>query len=327
MQFRARFFNAVSPSAIYNLGGGFNCMDDVPYELRYLLRKKARPELILLGIDPWWIQETRGPDWWEKGLSTCNQNRRMVISILGERAAVPVNDFATRNYRRIIAFLDKLNTLQSAWRDPVFHAGLQDRKRIDPETGRKLIGLDTSLKEGAIRNDGSIRCRSQTLDTALLKKQLDEEFLDEQEAFKAGKLAGSAFDEVAMGQLALFLERARKEDISVIVITTPISPRLNRLFRNNVESQIFWRETPQRLRELCRRYGAFFADFSKPDSYGGTEQGFIDLYHAGEVAYARILLKLRQMPETGDLLAPFIDPAQLQPEIENAHSPLEVYGD
>jgi hypothetical protein len=313
MQIRREMLPGLPPEDFYNLGGDFRGITDARLNLESLVAADAAPQTILLGLDFWWFQESERRRTIRKGFDAVMpvRARRWLLAL--RRQTVRPCEF----------WLDQVQLLQRAWRDPRFWRARKHPEAREPETGRRLWGLGARVT-GGFRNDGSHRYSAVLRDPVATVAEKREEGL---RRFSDGLYQGNAVSPVALLELQGLLELARGQDIDVVAFMPPLESGVLRVFREAPQSSLFWARLPTFMAQLCRAEGVPFRDLSDPEPLGLTTRDFIDWAHGGERAAARVLLSLADHPETSPALRGLVDAAQLQRLASEAPGPYTLYPD
>lgn len=309
MQFRDRMFNRVEPSGFYNMGLAALNPQQALICLDNLVQTGAEPELLILGVDWWWLQtDTRDPGDTLKAFWKRHGGQRP--SLWWAKAKIAFG-----------FYLDNLQLLQQAWKDPKFHEALRDRPRFEERSKRRLLGVRAA--GGGFRNDGSFRYAREIITPTPLETRRAQGLA----LFEAGGYRGNLINVDDLQDLESVLALSRKHEIPTIVILNPLDAVILERFQNFPGTSGYWKEFPDTVRFLCEKYRHSFRNFSDPRDAGGNDDEFIDWFHSSDKLQARLLLRLANDPETGELLEPFLDPGKLSTDIENAASPVDLYGD
>ena len=315
MQMRGRMFNKLGSSQFYNLGGGVTNFEDAMIAVGKLRHAERKPDLVILGIDFWWVQMAGNP--------TIAPGRAKIKAALGEDLY-----FRLFNFRRSVQdgtafYLDQLQLLQSAWRDKRFREALWSGDLQEPSSGRVLVGL--GAREGVgFRNDGSLRYWKAIEQIPELPEAKRSEAL---ERLREGMYRGQNLSHVALDNLDHLLRSCRLAAIDVLVLLPPIDPVVFDQFRQDDESNRFWDSFAPEVRGISERYDHVFLDYTSKEGVTDRPAEFIDALHASDVTYARMLVDLMSDSGPQRLLSPYLDPSVLQLDIASRRSDLDLYGD
>jgi hypothetical protein len=301
-------FHRLPSENFYNLGGDFTSMESSPRNLEKLLSGKARPDLILLGIDWWWFERRDdGQPLWATG--SWGRQATAWASNLQEIAE---------------SALDRVQLLQNAWQDERFWNALNGVHTYDPSTGKRQWGLGARMGCG-FRNDGSYRYpalnRAWTETERLAGTHLRQEF----RRFNGVGYTGEVVSKLALRYLEDFLLRCRDAKIAVVVFLPPVEATILHRFRTEPGTASFWRAFPRSLATLCEATGAVFVDRTDSVALGAPSESFIDWLHCSEVTYALLLQSMLENERAGPLLEKFVDRDRLREDIRNAPSAIVAY--
>ncbi len=307
MQFRGRMFNRLAPHEFYNVGGGVRGFHEAIDCIDAMVAADAKPEMVILGVDWWWLQSHKTEtdswkDFWDRhgGRALSNGKKKL--------------------QKQMAFFLDRIQLLQSAWRDPRIHEAWFSGPRRDPQTQRRLLGAH---RQGGFRNDGSYRYAQYIANPPPLESRRAEGF----ERFERGKYRGNGIHMSHLVDCESFLARCQRHGIQVIVILPPVDRLVLERFRASVHSKDFWAQAPRSLSGVCENHGAVFADLSDPTSLQAADEEFVDWFHGSDKLYGRIVNQLANRETTAHILAPYVDADKLDIDLENSVSPLDLYGD
>jgi hypothetical protein len=305
MQYRGEMFRRVPRERFYNLGGDATNATEARLSAEALAALGPdRPELIIVGLDFSWFQ-TRG------------SGRRVLPDAWGR-------DAVTRLRLTGTLWLDRIQLLQRAWRDPRFREALRDPDRRDPATGRRLLGIG-ARGMGGFRNDGSY-CYSRFLNDPFFPSTSGAERRKAGvAAFAEGRYRAGAISAGALDTVSSMLASLRASGVEVVVVLPPVEPGMLDLFRRTPDTARFWRDLAPQVRARCRAYSVPFHDFTDPRVLGADHRAFFDWLHASEWLAARGLLAMLEDPSARAALAPFVERRTLSEDLESAPSTLVVY--
>src|SRR5262249_26071202 len=145
--------------------------------------------------------------------------------------------------------LDQTQLLQTAWRDPRLYESLRQASDIEPQSGRKLVGIHARLTGDGYRNDGSYRYSRYQQAVAQQGgagyPDLNcPDWLDC--PYQGNYLVPEALEDVKE-----FIEECRRQSIDLIVLLPPIyKPALDH-FRADPRTSDFWAQFPDAIRQVC----------------------------------------------------------------------------
>lgn len=311
MPMRAEMFRG-SGMEFYNLGRSFQSIRDFSEALSALEKSDARPELIFIEMDWWWLQTASpsppSPGRWRKKFPA------LIEAVLLWRE---------RWRQWSTSFLDQIQLMQKAWRDPRFYHALADRGRREPLTGRKLVGLGAYLGTG-FRNDGSISYWKQVLEYET--KGVDAAVLRQMglDRIKKGEYRGNYIEEGVLGRIGSFARYCKQHGIRVVIFLPPVEGSVLSVLKKDEYASGFWRLLAERVGSMAREEGVPFFDFSDPGILGLDHRYFVDWMHAGETAFGHMLLAMARSTETAWLSA-YVDAEALRRDIGKAPSTYRIY--
>lgn len=323
MQFRAKMFNKISSKSFYNLGGSCGSMYGSFSTLKRLLKKRAKPELIVFGIDWTWFQSNERELLTKNGSFICRFISKVIPPSIVYRAL---------GWKRYVGrsrdlLLDRIQLIQHAWKDEKFQNALLGGEKQDPVTNRRLMGIGALSGLGGFRNDGSYRYSRLLAEyekTPPSIEKLREGALD---AFKNRNLyCGNYISPSALYWLNEFFQLCREEQIKLICFMPPIEKGMLELFKRNPRSAGFWDAFGRKINSICSSYETPFFDMSDPDTLRSDHMDFFDWFHGSEKLYTQILFKMAEDHNSKTLLSGFLDPEQLRVDVACSGKYL-VYGD
>jgi hypothetical protein len=243
-----------------------------------------KPEVIILGLDFWWFNAKYSqPQTYPSHLVRGDE-------VSYPKLAVPFE--AIRN--------KKIDT-RYFW---------QVATHGEPEAQR-LMGLNAIVNRTGYARDGSEYSVS-----IMSGRQAhhDYQFGTTQESLRRHDnkyVFGDAVDPARYRALQDFLAAAHQNGIKVIVFLPPVANATDQKVMAASKQYAYIDELRQKLR---REPGVLFFDFHAAASIGTNDCEFVDGDHAGDVAYARLLLKMMENPASG--LERYVDPAVLREKIK-----------
>ncbi|KTC91660.1 hypothetical protein OQJ15_12975 [Fluoribacter dumoffii] len=264
MQFRQKMFL----SKFVNLGGMMTSLDAGLRSYKDIIR--AKPKLVLLGIDFWWFNE----------------------------------NFQNKNYKETIApklYKPKSSDLLTV-RDWLKNGKLTytDFLKGVLQFPNKGIGVSGILHEEGFGPDGSYYY------TGIItgqKQHHDIGFADTLLRIKTGERRfqyGETLSKAHFKEFMFLLDEFQRQHIEVILFFPPLAAASNRMINHLSEKYSY---IPQ-LKKALKAAGYHYYDYSEPGLIQSSDCEFIDGFHGGDVTYARILKDLaKQEPE----LAKYVD--------------------
>jgi hypothetical protein len=264
MKFRSPMFGDRADS-FYNAGGMLNSLRDVR-DFCYVLPSSRTPEVLLLGIDLWWLNEHVPP--------------AFSLPAEIERGA----GFSFDEHIVGVRWLLK-------------HPGSLAEEAIALARGTKgtAIGLSAREKGGGFRLDGSFKSPLPTP-----RSEPEWMFVDRETppAIDRVKNADANFppaNRVAPDRLALLdsvLARYENRRVFVIGYLPPFSSAVVAQLQADRRHSLFWAQFRRTMPELFRKHGFPLIDASAVASLGMDDRAMSDGLHAEEAFQVRVLKAL-----------------------------------
>lgn len=301
MQWRREMFAERSRDGFYNLGGGVRNTTELVRCVDQLLAQPAPPELVVIGVDWWWLQHHRP--------TATPLTQREVLSRRWRRGRTRV--------------LDRAQLYQQAWRAPRVWDAWADPDQTTP-TGRTPWGINARTT-GGFRNDGSYSYWQFIAHPEGPRHTETEKRRAGLDRIERGDFAGQYVHPIHLKYLDESVGRLRAAGVEVALVLTPIEPGVLDSWRATPGGRAYLPKLHDALRTLTERHDACFADFTNPRELGYGIAGFIDWFHGGEPLYAAMLLDIARQPGYTARLAPFIDAQQLADDLRRPLGPYTLY--
>lgn len=263
MQFRGAWFNA----PFVNMGGTAGNLAELRFALEEML-KISSPKGIIIGLDFWWFMPQ-----WEKEPHKKLEWRPGAYEYELQKLKKPWQWLLDGK----ISFGDILKPLQGS-----FKTGFnQNRYGIMAQKYNEGFGPD-----GSWYNTAEITGK---------KPPFDYQFEDTLEQIESGIKAfyrakknqsGASGEHVAA--LLGILAELKEKNVEFWLFIPPLSQKAYDALAKN---RRFWPHLFN-LRKTLQEKGLEVWDFSSPETLNATDCEFIDGFHGGEIAYARILSQL-----------------------------------
>ena len=249
LQFGAPMFGA----GFINMGRTMNYLLEGPATFARLL-EHGKPELILLGIDFWWFNPNYRIRWGQAKqlIRVQHDNPAMLKSLIKNSITHP-------------QFLGHASAL---FQKASCHLGVAAKTYLNG------FGPDGFRYHGA-----KMTLRS--------RPDKDRGFANTLKRIKKGKARfehADAPDQKKMDRFMALVETIRKAGIQLVIFMPPVAPTI----ANAMEASGKYAFILKIIAGL-RRHGLMVHDFHMPDQLNLTDCNFLDGFHAGDVAAARIL--------------------------------------
>jgi hypothetical protein len=109
----------------------------------------------------------------------------------------------------------------------------------------------------------------------------------------------TALDEEQQGYFETLLSNAQRNHVRIKIFVTPMHPRLLEALNQQGYYPKRYKDVQAYIQQLRTRYPFEFYDFSRPDSFGGTDTDFVNLSHINADNGTRLIAALFE----GDPLA------------------------
>lgn len=261
LQLRDFMFN----ERFYNAGYTITSVNDFKPFLESVPESKL-PKTILIGLDQWMFNEN-----WD-------QLRSFKDKSFWKKSYSPTPTFAT---------------LQNVYSD-VF-TGKYLLPHEPDSAGISWVGLNATVNKKGFRNDGSISYGAEILGPHFKPVFIPDSVFDD--TFRRIKGGVNRFEfgdkpnQRAYERLELFLRFCKEKEISVVGFLSPFAPKVYDKLQTTAKHKYMFDIFPQ-LQTLFQKRGYKVFDFTSAQSFGSHDEEFIDGFHGGEVAYAKILLEI-----------------------------------
>ncbi len=187
------------------------------------------------------------------------------------------------------------------------------------------FGLNAVVNEKGFRNDGSFNYGKQIQQLLEQDSRVsDFAFSETLSRVAAGRdrfQFGATPDVAALEDVRQLLAFCSEHEIHVVAFLPPFADRVYTAMEQSGQHAYLSQLAPE-LAELFKAGDAEFYDFSSMKSFGSTDKEAIDGFHAGEVAYLKIL---QAMVNRGSRLSQYCDPGKIERDLLAAINSYEVY--
>jgi hypothetical protein len=323
-QFRAAFFDKVPPAAFYNAGGCCQSVFDAKRTVDELISNGSnKPKVIILGVETQWFQ-ARSPQ---------TTSRRARLASVSR----PLATWLANRVQQFSAFTDRVQLLQSAWRDPRFQAAASDRFAPvrDPLVATQLIGVSARATRSGFRNDGSVRAGDliegqETLSRDSVERSWNGTAFEQSmiaDIARRGGLDGRYVIDDAVREFESILEETRVAGVQLIVIVPPIAPVAVAYLERSADEREYVTRFDAVVGAVCARYGVPFLEAYDGRLLDASNADFYDWLHPSERLMARLTMRLYADPRAGQILRPFGDSGHLAAEIAASGRRWQIYRD
>lgn len=255
MQIKEAYFS----ESFYNCGGAVSGNYDE--YLNFLKNLNYTPEVILFGLDSWvfndnWNKQVKEYPSFEK----IEQIERGKVSIIKSM----IRDYIDGKY--------KISDLQNYSRNQ---------------------GMNGKILNNGFMEDGSYYYGDMYRNP---EKQKDYRFKDTYQRIENGNSRfeyGDVIDEETSRKLDDLLFFCKEKEIFVICFVTPFAPSVYSKMMETGEYGYLGGVTDS-CEPLFQKYGFEFYDFANVESLSITDEYFIDGFHGGEIAYAKMIDQIRK---------------------------------
>ncbi|GAA4451792.1 hypothetical protein [Novipirellula rosea] len=298
MQFRDFMFSPLEDS-FYNAGGMTQSVTELNEYVDLLENQQLpRPEIAIIGIDPWWIKSEYQRD--KSWLAQQDESYHF---------AAHINALRTLVRRNRIPELTKAITHSN--RSPYF--------------GYRAIGTAPIKFGSGFRKDGSWQYTPQIL----LEIVETHQFIDREDPpiierirFHHGNFSTPAtVDPEKTSRLLSLLERLQTLGIEVMVLLPPYSSDCIDALSTDANLKSWWDFYQTHFVDSLRSHGIHVNPAASPKDFGLDDTYMIDGYHPGEVFMGHIVLELLRLAPSESILQK-VDRQALQTKIDSAFSPL-----
>ncbi|PKN30080.1 MAG: hypothetical protein CVU64_05195 [Deltaproteobacteria bacterium HGW-Deltaproteobacteria-21] len=277
MQIRSLLFG---PFSFYNAGGMLQNACDLQEYARLVLKKDLpSPRVLIVGIDPWWLNEGYGSD-----VSWLNQEDEAYS---------------------FVAHVEALRRAIIGKRLGALLRGLFLPKK-SPYWGYEAIGSLAIHKDNGFRRDGS----RQYSPEILLDYMKDPKFVDREdppviERIRShwGKFAlPQRFDHSRAGAIVQSLEQLRDLGTEIWIFLPPFSTESGQALDTIPAYSMWWSTYKHGFAHAFRSRGFHVVAAFSPRDYGLDDRYMIDGFHPSEVFMAHVVARIVEIaPETSPL--------------------------
>ncbi|OHA15165.1 MAG: hypothetical protein A3G52_03485 [Candidatus Taylorbacteria bacterium RIFCSPLOWO2_12_FULL_43_20] len=282
-----RFFNGGS------LVGNFSDLEKVIN----LVPKDSRPKVVIIGLDLHLFHPIND-DLYKGDVKMANINTKRSLLISGLR----------NSYRDLL--LGKYSVFK------ILNAGGDGA--VSP------VGLKAVINNDGFRSDGSYYYGYIMSDPQNPENE-DHEFKDTFARMKKGDqlfYQGKEISELTISALVDFLDFAMENKIHVIGFHPPYAPTIYDALAARKNDFEYMFRVNEILAPIFQGYGFSLFDYSDIRFLGSSDEEFVDGFHGGEKAYARIIM---DMAEKDNLLNQYVDIDALRKKLDVSKTALEIF--
>jgi hypothetical protein len=256
-----------------NLGGAIGSLKGGEQLLKEMVASH-KPEVVIMGLDPWWF---------------CSA---------GEIDSPEHYDRTGEEFRVDMVFLPCDWLLKGTVSLPYYCQVLLGKNpRAYPTIGVRAGTLfEGFYKDGSFYNFGII--------TGLYSSPGNRRFVHFFDEIRKGKFPFRYYKEINKDRWKDFvslIQFAQKEKIHLITFLTPLPSQIIDVMIKMTDNYAYINELRLKLLEVNERY----YDFYDPRNFGSSDCEFIDGVHGGEITYLRILQEIGQDLASG--LSPYLN--------------------
>ena len=260
MKFRSQMFGRDS-TGFFNGGGLIRSIADLE-RFEASLNASNTPQIILLGIDHWWLNG-RLPD----------EPQHLDDAVFNWRAHMEV-------WRR----LAKKQTRKDG--QPAIRERLQlALKKNDVRT----VGIRAQLTGGGFRSDGSKASEESPPVSAQQWRLPDNDWLNKLRRGEGDCLPTTGVDPELRERLRAVLQQLQKRNIFVLIFAPPLSSEAAKIITHVPHQKNLWSEYLRDTKLICAQLKIPFCDASTPDKLHLTDVYMSDEKHAEETFHLYIL--------------------------------------
>ncbi len=262
MQLRERFF----AGSFYNLGGAMTSIDE-GIHLSDAILALHTPDVVLLGVDFWWLSESFSPV-----AQAYKEHPPM------ERREGP-NFYDSYFLFKPFAWLKEGKiTVRDYWRT------IADRA----ERPFCNIGVAALKRRSGFGPDGSYYYTDVVQPSHEHEPRVDFDEIASIEAGSGRFGYEKSVQSLHMQNLLRVIDRFRSHHVEVIVILPPFAPSVVQTLKDHAEHYGILADLQNRLKAA----NVFFVDASDHSLLSATDCEFFDGIHGGDVVFARLLLAI-----------------------------------
>ena len=289
MQLRQEMFN----TSFYNAGltvSTFNSVKDFSVLFKSIPKEKY-PKLIVMNLDPW----------------VFNSN----LKVVSNQKEIKNNNF-----------WPSFAQLKKVYKEIVFSKSENCFERIE---GEKLIGYNALQNHAGFRNDGSM-CYGLVIDRIIKKKSNipDFQFKNTLRDIKNGRTLfsyGDSINKASLEDLVDFLSFCSENEIDVIGMFAPMT-NLGYKALTSRGNHTYIKKVFPATKVVFDQFHFELFNFLDPKTCDLNDDEALDGFHMGEVAYAKLLLKMKsQNSKLSQYLA-----ADLAEKVADSENRIELFG-
>jgi hypothetical protein len=281
----------------YNAGGLLSSVEDLQSFAEMVLSSDSpKPQMLLIGIDPWWIKEGA-----------------VAQETSGEEDATLVPVAHVEAIRTFLGKLltDGLRVVSPPARTPLYNY--------------RAIGSAARLGGGGFRKDGSSTLSPQALhDWPTNPVYADREtppIIERVHRLEGQFSLPARVDRSRVTLMMGALSALREAGVEIHVTLPPFSSEVYRALEESDELRDWWQFYKLELPALIREHGIDVFPVCTPADLGLSDTYMWDGFHPGEVFMARILREMVAGAASGTLLGQ-LDLTRLTERLEEAELPL-----
>ena len=261
MKFRAEMFGDRARD-FYNAGGILNSLRDA-HDLAMLLPTSRAPDVLLLGVDLWWLNDLVAPTYrFETEIAKGTGIDEHIVAM--RWLIVQPRSYAA----------EALSIVRG---------------------GSPAIGISARERGGGFRADGSFKSR-----VAAPQTERDWRFVDRETPPIIDRVRGAyanfpPAERMSSERLALLdrtLARLQQRHVAVVGYLPPFASDVVAALRSDPRHARFWAEFRRAVPEVFRRHGFALVDASETSAFGMDVRAMSDGEHAEETFHVHVLKAL-----------------------------------
>ena len=262
MKFRAEMFGDRARD-FYNAGGILNSMRDA-HDLAMALPASRAPDVLLLGIDLWWLNDHVAPVYrFESEISKGTGVDEHVVAM--RWLITEPRSFASQ----------ALSIVRGG--------------------NASAIGISARERGGGFRPDGSFKSRVPAPRSEREWRFVDRESPPIVDRVRSASANFPPADRVSAERLALLdvaLARFQQQHVAVVGYLPPFASEVVAQLRTDPRHSRFWTDFRRTMPEVFRRHGFPVIDASEPSAFGMDDRAMSDGEHAEETFHVHVLKAL-----------------------------------
>ncbi|MBP3819955.1 MAG: hypothetical protein J6H31_16840 [Butyrivibrio sp.] len=287
MPFRAAFF---LNKDFYTMGGLGSSVDDVVYTWNKI-KTIYTPKVVILGIDPWWINPN-----YKLGITFLNVDKQ-------QQYRKHIELFRNNKIRRQLLHLDEI-------------------KAIDEYGQRQTVGLNAAVNSNGFRlSDGSYQNGREIRQNADRTTKFADTYKRMREGKKNDRFVWcDTIDYAELEKLSALLQNITVSGTKVIVFLPPFPHEVYTYMDNSIHYHDYLHAYIDETEKMCSKLDVPFYNFCDLASIGASDDEAIDGFHGSETAYAQITALLGK----NSILAPYVNHVVLDEAINHPLNNLQA---